>query len=346
MRGAQLRAPNDIVVTDVPIPDLGPGDLLLRVKATTICGTDVRIFSGKKTRGVRYPSIIGHEFSGVVTDTTPEITDFAEGDAISVDPVIPCGHCEYCLSGMENVCANRRAIGYEFDGSFAEYVRIPAAAVQAGNVCRIPAGTSWEAAALAEPLACCINGQNRVGIPLGSTVLVMGAGPIGLMHIRLAKHRGARTVIASELHEHRRDAAHTFGADLVCDPRGEDVQDIVLKATGGLGADVVILAIGQPKLAEEAVGLCRKGGKVSLFAGFSPGSSVNIDPNLVHYNEVAITGASALTRQDYRNALALVSQEEFGIDRLVTHRYPLEDMGEALAVAEQGTDSLKVAIQT
>ena len=344
MLAAELRAPDEIVVRDLPVPELDPGDLLLKVKATTICGTDVRIYRGKKTKGVRYPSIIGHEFSGEIVQTNGDGGGFVEGDRVGVDPVVPCGFCEYCLSGMENVCANRRAIGYEFDGSFAEYVRIPKEAVIAGNVRRIADTVSWEAAALAEPLACCINGQQRVGVGVGDSVVVVGAGPIGLMHLKLAKLAGASFVLVSEVHEHRRATALTFGADRVSDPRTESVREAVATVTGGRGVDVVIVAVGHPGAAEEAITWVKKGGRVSLFAGFAPGASITIDPNSVHYNEVTVTGASALKRRDYALAMDLVASADFGIDRLVTHRFALKDITEALRLSELGASSIKVAV--
>ncbi|QIQ22289.1 zinc-dependent dehydrogenase [Zophobihabitans entericus] len=343
MKAAVLFAANKLNVTQIEKPVAGPGDLVIKVKASAICGTDGRIVTGKKTKGVRYPSVIGHEFSGEVVEVGTGVTNFQCGDAVAVDPVIPCCSCVYCLSGKENVCKNRQAIGYEFDGAFAEYLRIPAIALKTGNVFKVPQGISFEAAALAEPLACCINGQKNVGIELGDTVVILGAGPIGLMHIMLARLSGAKTIIVSELNEKRRLAALDCGADLVVDSSKENLDEKIKQLTDGMGADVVIMAIGVPALVNPALSLVRKGGRVNLFAGFSAGDMSNIDVNLIHYNELSITGASALSRQGYQTALNLISSGKINVEKLVTHRFKLDDINAAFACALDGA-AIKILI--
>lgn len=343
MKAAVLYAANKLEVAQLDKPKAGPGDLVIRVKASAICGTDGRIVTGKKTKGVRYPSVIGHEFSGEVVEVGEGVSQFSCGDAVAVDPVIPCCSCAYCRSGKENVCQNRQAIGYEFDGAFAEYLRIPAIALKTGNVFSIPKGVSFEAAALAEPLACCINGQKNVKIELGDTVVILGAGPIGLMHIQLARLSGAKTIIVSELNDKRRQAALDCGADLVIDSSKDDLNENVKELTEGLGADVVIMAIGVPSLVNPALSLVRKGGRVNLFAGFSAGDMSNIDVNLIHYNELIITGASALSRQGYQVALDLISTGQINVEKLITHRFSLDDIQAAFACAQQGV-AIKILV--
>jgi L-iditol 2-dehydrogenase len=262
---------------------------------------------------------------------------------VCVDPVVPCRACAYCKSGRENVCQNRQAIGYEFDGAFAEFVRIPAIALQSGNVFRVPEGMDFEAAALAEPLACCINGQRNADIQLGDTVLVLGAGPIGLMHAALARNAGARQVIVSEPNAARREAALERGVDAVCDPSSQSLAELVQARTEGLGADVAILAIGVPALANDTLALVRKGGHVNLFAGFSAGATATIDVNLIHYNEIVVTGASALSRRDYEIALNLLASGRLDAGSLITHRFGVAEALAAFAAASGGS-ALKVAL--
>jgi L-iditol 2-dehydrogenase len=343
MRAAQLIAPNQIEVVNVPTPAAGPGELVLKVGAATICGTDTRIYRGKKTKGVRFPSIIGHEFAGEITEIGAGVEGFSIGDRVSVDPVIPCHRCAYCMNGMENVCSNRTAIGYEFNGAFAEYVHIPAAAIASGQVLKLPDHLLWKEAALAEPLACCLNGQSNAQVGLDDVVVILGAGPIGLMHVQLARAAGARRVIISEPHEHRRTMATKAGADATINPSTTDLKAAILGITDGLGADVVIVAIGIPDLASEALHLARKGGRVNLFAGFSAGDKSPLDVNIIHYNELSVTGASALTRQQYHQALQLIASGKIDVGSLVTHEYSLDDINEALATAESGT-GIKIAI--
>ena len=343
MKAAVLQAPNVLELAQIDTPEAGPGELVLRVRAATVCGTDLRILTGKKTKGVRFPSVIGHEFAGVVVQAGAGVSLFKIEDRVCMDPVIPCLACAYCKSGHENVCQNRQAMGYEFDGAFAEYIRIPAIALRSGNVFHMPEGMTFEAAALAEPLACCINGQRNADVRLGDTVVVLGAGPIGLMHAALAKLAGARQVIMSEPNAARRQAAVDRGVDAVCDPSAESVEVFVKARTAGLGADVVILAIGVPQLANEAMNLVRKGGRVNLFAGFSAGAMSEIDVNLIHYNEIIVTGASALTRAGYELALNMLSTGQIDANSLITHRFEVADSLAAFDEAGSGR-ALKVAI--
>ncbi|MDK2784550.1 MAG: hypothetical protein PWQ41_1302 [Bacillota bacterium] len=343
MRALVFHGPNRMELEEVPVPEPGPEEILVKVGACLICGTDLRILRGKKTKGVRVPSILGHEFAGTVVAAGPNVGEFRTGDRVGVAPVIPCHTCAYCKNGRENVCANRTALGYEYDGAFAEYVRIPAAAVRGGNVYRLPADLPFEAAALAEPLACCVNGQRNSRIGLGDVVVVLGAGPIGLMHIALAKAAGASLVIVSEPNDQRRSAALELGADLAVNPKTENLGDLVKEATGGLGADAVILAIGIPTLAEQALTLARKGGSVNFFAGFSVGDVASLDVNLIHYNELKITGTSAARREDYGLALQLIAKRLVDARRIVTHRFSLTHGPEAFKFAESG-QGIKVAI--
>ena len=270
MKAGVLMGVNEVSYMTIADPELQRGDMLLKVKAATVCGTDIRILRGRKTTGIRYPSVLGHEFAGVVTDNGGN-NQFSTGQAVCVCPQFACGHCEYCIRGAENLCRNLTSMGYEIDGAFAEYVRIPASGVASGNVFAMPDGLSFEKAALAEPLACVMNGQDRVGVNIGDVVAVLGAGPIGILHVKLARLAGVRTIIVSEPNPLRRDAALKAGADIVVDPAAEDLLAQVRAASGGLGADAAIAAIGVPALANDAIRLVRHRGRVSLFAGFSKG---------------------------------------------------------------------------
>jgi L-iditol 2-dehydrogenase len=342
MKAAVLNHVNDISCMTVADPQMQQGDMLIKVKAATICGTDLRILRGKKTAGIRYPSILGHEFSGVVVDTGGN-SQFAVGDRVGICPQFSCGECAYCKRDAENLCSNMIAMGYQIDGAFAECVRIPAQGVRTGNVFALPDGMSFEAAALAEPLACVMNGQERVGVGSGDTVVILGAGPIGLMHIKLARLAGARKIIVSQTSETRRQAALAAGADIAVDPNQENLNAIVRDATGGLGADVVIVAIGVPALANEAISLARGRGRVSLFAGFDKGTVAPLDVNAIHYNEVMVTGAFGLSRRLFAEALDRIASGRLELDTLITHRFKLEEIESAIQAAENRS-ALKVAI--
>ncbi len=342
MKAGVLLGVNDVSYRTIADPELATGDMLLKVKAATVCGTDIRILRGKKTNGIRYPSVLGHEFSGVVEDTGGH-SQFKLGQAVCVCPQFSCGHCEYCIRGAENLCRNMTAIGYEIDGAFAEYVRIPSSGVKSGNVFAMPEGLSFAEAALAEPLACVMNGQDRVGVKMGDTVAILGAGPIGILHIKLARLAGARLIIVSEPNPFRRQAAFKAGADLAIDPGAEDLFAHVKAATGDLGVDVAIVAIGVPSLANDAIRLVCHRGRVSLFAGFTTGVKAELDVNAIHYNELVVTGAFGLTRLAFERSLKMIASGQLEMKSLLTHHFELSDIKRALDTAEQG-GAIKVAV--
>ena len=187
MRAVVLNGPNDFAPTDLPKPQIGDNDILLEMKKAAICGTDMRILAGTKTKGVRYPSVIGHEMCGIISEIGKNVSGFQAGDKVAIANVIPCGSCPACLAGRENACMNRKAVGYEFDGGFEEYVLIPEIAIKSGNVIKLPEHVSFTAGALIEPLACCIRGLKNAGTGFNDTVLIVGAGPIGLMHMQIGR---------------------------------------------------------------------------------------------------------------------------------------------------------------
>ena len=234
-------------------------------------------------------------------------------------------------------------MGYEIDGAFAEYVRIPASGVKSGNVFAVPKGLSFEEAALAEPLACVMNGQERVGVKMGDTVAILGAGPIGILHIKLARLSGARLIIVSEPNPLRREAALNAGADMAIDPTTEDIFARTKSVTNGLGVDVAIVAIGVPSLANDAIRIVCHRGRVSLFAGFSKGQQAELDVNAIHYNELIVTGAFGLTRLTFARALSMIASGQLEMKPLLTHRFDLSDIKLALDTAEQGS-AIKVAV--
>lgn len=338
MPAAVFYAPQDIRYEQVDVPTIADGEVLVRVRAAGICGTDVRIMKGGKK--VAAPIIIGHELAGEVAAVGAGVEDVKVGDRVTVEPVIPCGKCALCLMGRRNICLTRPTIGYEYDGAFAEYVRIPENAVRAGNIIRLPDNISFEEAAIAEPLAACVNGIDRGNIQLGDTVLVLGAGPIGLVHLQLSRASGATHVYVSEPNEQRRQTALEFGADGVIDPLNEDLVAKVKGWTNGLGADVVIVASGVPAAMEAGMRAVRKGGTFNIFAGSPPNSSFACDPNLVHYSELIVTGSSGHTAAHMKRAIDLIASGVLDAKRLITHRFELAQIGEALG-ARQALEGLK-----
>lgn len=342
MKAAVLTAPDAISLEEIAVPETNQGDVLIAVRAATICGTDIRIYRGRKTAGVRYPSVLGHEFAGEVVNNGGH-SGIAAGDRVALCPFVACGRCHLCKTGHENLCTQGTAVGYEIDGAFAEMIRIPARAVEAGNLRHLPDSMSFEEAALIEPLACVLNGQNKVDLNSADTVVILGAGPIGLLHVHLARLRGAAQVLVSDPNAARREVARAAGADATIDPTSEDVEARVKAATDGRGADVVICAIGIAALARQATDLAAFGGRISLFAGFSKGESADMDVNAIHYRELMVTGAFGLSRKDYDQAFDMVANGRLDLRPMITHRFDLGDIHDALATAEKGA-AIKVAV--
>jgi L-iditol 2-dehydrogenase len=272
------------------------------------------------------------------------IKGFQVGDKVAIANVIPCHSCNSCLNGRENACLHRKAIGYEFNGGFAEYVLIPAIALESGNVIKLPEQVDFVEGALIEPLACCIRGLKNAGTGFNDTVLVVGAGPIGLMHIQLSKIVGASKVIISEPNAFRRAKAATLGADVIIDPTSENISEIVMRETNGLGVDVIIVAIGVPQILDATIKLCKKGGTVCLFAGFAGTGETRIEANTIHYNEINVNGSTAYKRQDYLEAAQMVINGKINLKEIVTHTFKIEDFQAAYEVSKSG-EGLKVVIE-
>jgi L-iditol 2-dehydrogenase len=343
MLAAVLAGPNDLKTQEVPTPSPGPGEVLVKVGADTICGTDVRILRGEKTSGVRLPVVLGHETAGHVAEVGPGVTGYEVGAPVAMAPVIPCRYCWQCRHDLENACVNQRIVGYAVDGGLAEYMLVPADAVAARCLFVADADLPSEQLALAEPLACVVNGQRWSRVQVDDTVLVMGAGPIGLLHLQLALASGARAVIVSEPAAGRRAQAERLGATVTVDPTSEDLAAVVDEVSRGVGVDSTIVAIGVPRLVNQAVQLARTGGRVNLFAGFKNKGLAEVESNLLHYKQVLLTGTSNARRADYETALHLIETGKVDTASMVTHRFPLRAVAEAIETVTAG-EAIKVAV--
>src|SRR5437899_51373 len=343
MLGAVLQGPGQMVVTEVDTPDIGADEVLVKVGANTICGTDVRIFRGEKTKGIHPPTILGHEMAGYVYQLGKRVRGYEVGAPVAIAPVITCQRCFYCQNGMENICPNQKILGYDVKGGLSEYVRIPADAIAAGNLFVAQKDSPSEYLALAEPLSCCVNGHRRSQIRLNSSVLIMGSGPIGLFHLQLSLLAGARTVIVSDPSAPRRAVASTFGAHITIDPTVEDLPSVVSEVTGGLGVDSIIICIGVPTLVNDALNMARQRGHINLFAGLAAKGWAEIEANLIHYKELEVTGSANSRRADYQIALQLIESGRIKVEAMVTDRFPLQSAHEALDKVASGK-GIKIAV--
>lgn len=330
MLAAQLHAPHDLRLVDKPRPTPGPGEVLLRIEANTMCGTDYRLYTGAKTAGVRPGVVPGHEIAGRIEElgegAEAIVPGIEAGRQATVSIVVSCGYCRNCLDDREHLCLNLELFGYGIDGGLQEYMIVPERALRRGNLFMTDSELAPRALCLAEPISCCLNGLDQFRVEAGETVAILGAGPIGLIHAQLALASGARHVFVSNRGGERRKVADRLGAIGV----GPDkLADRVAQATEGAGADVVIVCIGTEELAQDALVLAREGGRVSYFAGFPKGSTSQMEPNLIHYKELQVTGGSNARRRDVKRAIRLLEAGKINVEEIVTHTFPLSRVEDA-----------------
>jgi len=346
MLAAVYHGPQDLRVEEVPVPKTGPGEILVKVISASICGTDLRIFHGNHRM---YPEgtvrIPGHEVVGSIAEVGSGVTNYTPRKRVFVAPNMGCGHCKQCISGNNNLCATYDAVGVTMDGGFAEYMRVPANSVQQGNVIQVNESVDPAVAALMEPFACVLRGQNALHIKPGDVVLVIGAGPIGVMHTKLAKARGAARVIVSEPMIERANQVRRMGADVVVNPIEQDLKSVVLQESNGRGADAIIVAAPVHAAQEAALDLAAIGGRINFFGGLPKDKpTINFDSNLVHYKELIITATTACSTADCWQATEIVNSGLVDLSVLVSERFALKDAVKAFAAAED-RKSLKIVIE-
>ena len=344
MLAASLRSAGTLTLEKRPIPALGPQDALLAVEATTLCGTDLRIATGQKTNGVTPGVVLGHEIAARVWRIGDELTAGvdvpAPGTQVGLAPEIACGHCDACVSGRSNVCARMRLFGTGVDGGLADFILVPQEAL--GCITPVAREITPPLLALAEPLSCCLRATRRLPIGPDSRVLVLGTGPIGLIHCALAVRAGARVMACGRAA--RLEPARTMGAETTTTSQGDDLAANVQEWTNGVGADVVIIAVGDPGLVPVAIQCARIGGHISFFAGFPAGAMAQVDPNLVHYRELTLSGSANATLDDYASAVEMLSTGSIDLSQLLTHEFALSDVSSALD-AVRTRAGLKIAVR-
>jgi L-iditol 2-dehydrogenase len=343
MQALVYRGPNNLRVEDRPPPEPGPGEAVLRVGACGICGTDLRIAAGGHRAyppgTVRTP---GHEVAGTIL-AVGEGIGLQEGRPAFVAPNIGCGRCAQCRAGRVNLCVRPEAVGISMDGGLADQLLLPANLVAQGNVLPVPETADLRAVALAEPLACVLRGSEACDIGAGDLVVIIGAGPVGLMHLLVARLADPGAVIVSQRSEERRRLALEYGADEAVGP--DDLTATVMDVSGGRGADVVIVAAPAPEAQRQALEIAAPAARINFFAGLPRGRSmVELDTNLIHYRELVITGTTANTTGDCQRALELILGGSIDTAALISRSYRLAQAHEALAAAGSG-EALKVVIE-
>jgi L-iditol 2-dehydrogenase len=341
----RFHAPGDVRTEDAPEPTPGPADVKIRVRACSTCGTDVKI-SRFGHHHIVPPRVMGHEIAGEIVEVGDEVAGWQPGDRVQVIAAIPCGACAECRRGRMTVCPNQVSMGYHFDGGFAEYMVVPRNVLAVDGLNRIPDGLSFAEASVAEPLACVLNGQNLAGVGHGDDVVVVGSGPIGCLHVRLARARGAARVFLVDVNRDRLDlAAGLVAPDAAICGAETDVVDAVLKLTEGRGTDVVITATAAGAAQEQAVQMTARQGRISFFGGLPKDKPViSLDSNLVHYRELTIVGANGSSPAHNKEALRLIADGSVPVADLITHRLPLDRAIDAFGVVARG-EAIKVTIE-
>ncbi|MBX5328516.1 MAG: zinc-binding dehydrogenase [Candidatus Bathyarchaeota archaeon] len=340
MKAAMLYGVKDLRIEEVEKPKVNTGEVLVKVKAATTCGTDLKIFQrGYVGKVIKLPTIFGHEWAGEVVEVGENLEWPTKGMRVRAGNSAPCLHCTMCQKGKYNLCENMIWLW----GAYAEYIKVPARMVLV-NMQEIPQHVSFEEAAVTEPLACVLHGVEEADVKLGDSVAIIGAGPIGLLHMLTVKKMGVEKAIMIDLVEERLNFAEKLGADETVNAGKTDVIETVRKLTRDYGADVVIEAIGLPATWEQALRLVRKGGTVLEFGGCPPGTEVKVNAEMLHYGEVTVMGAFHTTPLHFRKALNLIASRTIDVRPLITKKMKLTNITEAFNILSTSKTEIKIAI--
>ncbi|KJS21025.1 MAG: hypothetical protein VR72_12405 [Clostridiaceae bacterium BRH_c20a] len=341
MKVAVLKAPYQVVIEDRPKPELQSGELLIRVRATGICGSDVHAYQGFHPRR-KPPAILGHELAGEVEVVAAgSTTDFKVGDRVTVLPQKKCGICFPCSQGLtSNLCDNKTLLGTnKWPGSFAEYIVAPKELVY-----KIPKEVGYDLGALAEPLAVGLHAANRAGIKPDENVIILGAGPIGLMSQIAAQHMGAKDVIVADLSDMKLKTAEQLGASITINNSSIDLSSQLENYYGNRGVDVAIIAVGVPELITQVFPLVRKQGRVVLVGQFDKPGVIDIEKSRL--KEQLITGSSTYTEENFLNAVNLLASEKYALQSIISHRIVMEEIGGGLdLLLKENKNVIKVMVE-
>jgi len=336
MKAIVYHGPGDIRLETVPVPACGADELRVKVDACAVCGTDLKSYQVGNPK-IAPPRIIGHEFTGLIETVGAKARGYSVGERVVMATSVSCGSCAYCQRGWTNLCVDMAAMGFRYQGGMAEYVVIPERALRNGHVIKVPAGVRPEHAALAEPMSCTVNAAENSSLQRGDIVLVVGAGPMGIMNACMAREFGASKILLAEINETRLKMCEAFGFDRLINPAREDLAKAVKDETAGIGADVAIVAAPAGPPQEQAVHLVRKKGVVCLFASLpKEKSTLSFDSRAIHYNELRVVGTSDSTPKQVARAVEMISRGSMPVERLATHILRLEELPWAYELMQSG----------
>ncbi len=339
MRVAMWYNNRDVRIEEVSVPEIGPGELLVRIEASGICGSDVMEWY----RLDRAPLVLGHEIAGQILEVGEGVARYRAGDRVSVAHHVPCNTCHYCLNGHHTACETLRRTNFD-PGGFAEYVRLPTINVDRG-VFLLPDKVSCEEATFVEPLACVLRGQRMANVQPGNSVLVIGSGIAGLLHVMLARSLDAGQIIATDINEHRLEAARQFGANAAIHAE-EDLPTRLRQINEGRLADRVIVCTGAVSAIDQALKSVERGGTILFFAPTDPGITIPISINELFWrNDIAITTSYAGSPADYQTALDIIAAGTVAVHQMITHRLTLAETGPGFQLVVEARDSIKIIIE-
>lgn len=337
MKQAVMTSPGKIEFRDVPVPALGAGQVLVRMKRIGVCGSDIHVFHGKHPY-TSYPVVQGHEVSGVVEKLAQGVTGLSPGDPVTFQPQVTCGKCYPCTHGAYHICDSLKVMGFQTTGAASELF-----AVDAAKVLRLPPGMSLEHGAMMEPLAVAVHALGRGGGAAGKKVLVLGAGPIGNLVAQAARGSGAADVVLTDVSEVRLELARRCGIDAVVNPARAELGEAVRKRFGDSKADLILECVGAQKTIEQAVAVARKGTDIVVVGVF--GDRPTVDLGLVQDRELRLIGTLMYREQDWRDAIALAAAGKVNLEPLITDRFPFERYLDAYHLIEANRDkAMKVMV--
>jgi len=340
MKAAMLYGVKHLGVQDVNIPTVIDGEILVKVKAATTCGTDLKIYQRGYVSGViKLPTVFGHEWAGDVVEVGKGVSYFQKGMRVRAGNSSPCLRCYMCQKGKFNLCEDMMWLW----GAYAEYIKVPQRIVML-NTQEIPDHVTYEEAAITEPLACVLHGVEEAGVGLGDSVAIIGAGPIGLLHLLTVRKMGAGKVIISDTIDERLQLAQKLGADETINAKQEDTVERTKKLTAGYGADVVIEAIGTPATWEQALKMVRKGGTVLEFGGCPPATEIKVSTEQLHYGETTIMGTFHTTPAHFKKALNLIASGTINVRPLITNRVKLDNIKQAFETLTTSKTDIKIVV--
>lgn len=332
MHAMVLTDKENLEYQERPVPKINDHEILLKVHATGVCGSDLRIYQNGDSR-VTFPRVIGHEIAGEIVQKGKYVSPFDYGDRVTLWAHLPCGDCYYCQKNDSHFCIRDESIGYQIDGGFAQYMVLPRNFIEYGSIQRIADSTSYELASLSEPFACVLSGLREVKINAGDTVVVYGAGAIGCMYIAAAKKMGASKVIAVQRSKTRQKIAKQIGANVVIDPNESNILQIILDETNGLGADVAIVTAPSAYVQNEALDIVRKKGRVLFFSGNKKSTETPINTNQFIYKQLTVIGTHGAPRDLHVEAVKWIDEQLIDFIPFITDSFSLKDTKKAFQTA-------------